>query len=230
MFVVYEDPSILLLNKPSGLVVNRSGTWEGNTLEDQLREYFSLEGEGIGERAGIVHRLDKDASGLLLVAKTEDSFRNLLGQFKNREVEKGYFALAYGKVEPERGLIDAPIGRNPKQRRKMAVVEGGKSAVTEFVVQRYFEKDGSHFTLLELYPRTGRTHQLRVHLTAFNYALVGDPLYSGGKRFRRDRKWCPRLFLHAFLLRFQHPETEEPEYFEIGLPEELLEVLESSMV
>ncbi|MEA2020404.1 MAG: RluA family pseudouridine synthase [Patescibacteria group bacterium] len=230
MFVVYEDPSILLVNKPSGLVVNRSDTWEGDTLEDQLRKYFSLADNGIGGRAGIVHRLDKDTSGLLLIAKKEKAFEKLLSQFKNREVEKGYFALSYGKVKPERGVIDAPIDRNPKQRRKMAVVEGGRSAVTEFVVQKYFEKGGKHFTLLELYPKTGRTHQLRVHLAAFNHALVGDPLYSGDKRFRRDKEWCPRLFLHAFSLRFRHPETGEFEYFEIGLPEELLDVLEGLVV
>ncbi len=230
MFIVYEDSTLLVVNKPSGLVVNRSNTWEGVTLEDQLRDYFSLEDEGVGGRAGIVHRLDKDSSGLLLVAKTEDAFKDLLQQFKDRDVEKGYYALVYGEVETEHGIIDAPLDRNPKHRRKMAVVEGGRRAVTEFIVHKYFRNQSGRFTLLELRPQTGRTHQIRVHMAAFNHALVGDPIYSGSKRYKRDKEWCPRLFLHAFALGFTHPQTGEHEYFEIGLPDELLDVLEESVL
>ena len=226
MFIIYEDTYLLVVNKPSGLVVNRTSTWKGGTLEDELREYLDIEGEGTGGRAGIVHRLDKDTSGLLLVAKEEGVFEDLTEQFKRRETKKIYLGLAYGRVEPREGLINAPIARNPKNRRKMAVVEGGRHSETYFEVRDYFKKDKRDFTFLELSPETGRTHQLRVHLAAFNHPLVGDTIYSGQKRTRKDADLFPRLFLHARFLGFWHPAQDTWVEYEAPLPEELQEVLD----
>ncbi len=227
MFVIYEDTYLLVVNKPSGMVVNRTATWKSGTLEDQLRGYLEIEGEGIGNRAGIVHRLDKDTSGLLLVAKDEEVFEDLTQQFKDRQVKKAYLGLVYGKLEPEEGIINAPLARNPKNRQKMAVVEGGRRAETYFKVLYFYKKDKRYFTFLELQPATGRTHQLRVHLAAFSHPLVGDTKYSGQKRTRKDADLFPRLFLHAAALGFWHPVQDEWVEYEAALPGELREVLDS---
>ncbi len=226
MFVIYEDTHLLVVNKPSGMVVNRTATWKSGTLEDQLRKYLEIEGEGIGNRAGIVHRLDKDTSGLLLVAKKEDIFENLTKQFKERAVKKVYVGLAYGEIGTIEGIINAPLARNPRNRRKMAVVEGGRRAETYFKVLDFYKKGERYFTFLELQPVTGRTHQLRVHLAAFSHPLVGDNIYSGQKRTRKDADLFPRLFLHAAVLGFRHPVQEEWVEHEAPLPEELEEILD----
>jgi len=226
MFVLYEDEIILVVNKPSGLVVNRSPTWDGDTLEDYIIEHLGIPGDGIGGRAGIVHRLDKDTSGALVVAKTEEAFENLSNQFRTRKVEKKYLGLSYGKVVPEKGLIDAPMGRNPKNRIKMAVVEGGRRAVTVYEVLNYYKKGKRFFSLLQLSPETGRTHQLRVHMTSLAHPLVGDRVYSGRKRYEQDSSWCLRLFLHAVYLEFNHPVNGERVGYEAPLPEMLQEIVD----
>jgi len=225
MNIVYEDDSILVVNKPSGLVVNRSETWGGKTLQGWLEDRFNLVDIGIGGRAGVVHRLDKGTSGLLVVAKTERAFASLQAQFKDRVVRKRYLALAYGTVLPKEGIIDAPLSRHPRHRRKIAVVEGGRSAVTHFRVRRYLKRGTQPLTFLEVAPKTGRTHQIRVHLAAFGNPLVGDILYGGRKRGRQGKEWCPRLFLHASYLGFNHPRTLRWVEFESELPSELAEVL-----
>jgi len=242
MEIVYEDSDLLVINKPPGLVVNRSETQRGRkTLQDWVDESLKLkaksqkrqEGE-FYERSGIVHRLDKDTSGLLVIAKTPEAFAELQRQFKEREVKKGYLALVHGRVEPPSGVIEKPIGRNPKDPRKFAVVEGGKEAVTEYRVvgvgPRTHLLGGSTLrstptTLLELKPRTGRTHQIRVHLKSLGHPVVGDKLYASRRQIREDKKFCPRQFLHAYRLGFSHPRTGEWLTFEVGLPEDLKDVL-----
>ncbi|MFW6110075.1 MAG: RluA family pseudouridine synthase [Patescibacteria group bacterium] len=232
MNIVYEDDFILVVNKPSGLVVNRSETWKGETLQDKLEDFFGLEDAGVGERAGIVHRLDKETSGLLLVAKDEDTFSFLQQQFKQRQVRKMYLALVHGKVEEERFIVDAAIARNPQDSMKFAVVEDGREAVTTFEVDERFVKGGEDFTLLRVFPYTGRTHQIRVHLCALNHPIVSDLRYGGSVRARADREWCNRLFLHAAYLNFVSLENAH-ERMEVtsSLPEDLiacLDLLESA--
>jgi len=237
--VVFEDKTILVVDKPSGLVVNRSITVKGRpTLQDWIEERFTAEDlfgrfdpeSDFVRRSGIVHRLDKDTSGLLLIAKTPEAFSNLQGQFKARKVKKSYRCLVHDKIREEVFVIDAPLARNPRNRQKFAVVAGGREARAKFKREAIFSKEvegrREHFSLLTVFPKTGRTHQIRVHLTALSHPIVSDPLYNGRKRLRRDRAWCPRMFLHATRLSFFHPETKEWVRLESELPEVLEGVLE----
>lgn len=241
MQIIYEDDSILVILKPAGQVVNRAETTKGEvTLQDELEGYFNIKKseEGIGGRAGIVHRLDKGTSGVLVVAKTEEAFVDLQAQFKKREVEKGYLALVHGKVKKREERIEAPIARNPKDRMKFAVVEGGRKAVTEYKVVRSLPPpsvgsrsagesavSSEEFSYLRVKPLTGRTHQIRVHLKHIGHPVVSDPLYLSRKRLKGDRRWCPRVFLHAESLGFKHPETGAWVRFEAELPEDLQKAL-----
>ncbi|MCG2686275.1 RluA family pseudouridine synthase [Candidatus Parcubacteria bacterium] len=237
--VVHEDNAVLVVDKPSGLVVNRSITVKGRpTLQDWVEERFAAEdlfGQFDAEsdfvrRSGIVHRLDKDTSGLLVLAKTPQAFGKLQAQFKKRLVKKTYRCLVHDKIREESFVIDAPLARNPRNRQKFAVVAGGREARAGFKLEKIFSKEIEgrleQFSLLTVFPKTGRTHQIRVHLTAFSHPIVSDPLYNGRKRLRRDLSWCPRMFLHATQLFFSHPETEEWVRFESKLPEVLERVLE----
>jgi 23S rRNA pseudouridine1911/1915/1917 synthase len=214
--VVHEDASLLVIDKPAGLVVHPgSGNWSGTMLNALLHH-----APGVGDlpRAGIVHRLDKDTSGLLVVAKTEPVQLALVRQLQARTVKRTYLALVRGKVKAA-GTIDAPIGRHPVQRTRMAVVAGGKPAITHYRVQRRFP---AH-TLLECDLETGRTHQIRVHLASIGHPLEGDPVYAGKARatFRRQA-------LHAWKLAFVHPVSGATVRFEAPMPadfEALLEVV-----
>src|SRR6185295_17797802 len=180
-------------------------------------------------RPGIVHRLDKDTSGLLVVAKTEEAHEQLAEQFRAREVFKSYVALVHGIVEPNDGSIEQPIARDPRNRVRMAVVRGGRTALSLFHVRRRFDR----FTLLDVEIKTGRTHQIRVHLTWLKHPVVGDEAYGGGRdnnvqdvRLRAQIRKLNRQFLHAEQLRFSHPKTGEPMQFMAPLPAELLGLLE----
>jgi len=181
------------------------------------------------QRSGIVHRLDKETSGVLLIAKTPEAFVELQRQFKDRETEKVYMGLVHGKVEPEKGEIDAPIGRNPRVRTKFAVIDSGREAVTSYnVLANFSSRDPERrlksattpeaFSLVEFYPKTGRTHQIRVHAKHIGHPIVSDYLYAGRKTTRNDRKWCPRLFLHAAKLSFTHPAAKKSMAVEAPLP------------
>ncbi len=224
---VFEDKNLLLLNKPAGLIVNRSQTAKESTLQDWLEKNLKNLPD-IGGRSGIVHRLDKETSGLILVAKTADAFEKLQRQFKEKKVEKHYLALAHGKVFPKKGVIKASIRRNPFDREKFGVFLGGREAETRYKILRYYDtRKLGKFTLLELTPKTGRTHQIRVHLKYLGYPVVGDDKYAGRKTARSDRRWCPRQFLHASFLVFRHPQTGKKLEFSCPLPDDLKKVLKT---
>ena len=233
--VISEDRSILVLDKPAGVVVNRAKTTKEKTIQDWVENYLKIKGRGIGERAGIVHRLDKETSGLLLVAKTPKAFENLQKQFKERKVEKQYLALVHGKVEPKQGAIEAPITRSPFDRKKFGVFLDGRPAKTNYKILRYYDMPASRdsfgmkilgkFSLLELLPETGRTHQIRVHLKYLGHSVVADEKYAGRKTARKDRQWCPRQFLHASHLAFTHPQTKKRVKFTSPLPLDLKNAL-----
>lgn len=222
--IIFEDNNLLVIDKPAGVVVNRAETTtKVETIQDWAEERIGEFGE-VGEfrdRGGIVHRLDKDTSGILIIAKTSEAFENLKNQFKNRTTVKKYLALVHGKVEPAQGAINAPIERNPFNRKHFGVFPGGREAVTQYQTYRTYKS----YTLLEVTPKTGRTHQIRVHLKYINYPVVADPIYGGRKNSQQDSKWCPRLFLHATQLQIKHPQTGKLMNFQSSLPSELATVL-----
>lgn len=211
--VVHEDDDLLVIDKPAGLVVHPgSGNWAGTMLNALLHHSPELRDL---PRAGIVHRLDKDTSGLLVVAKNEPAQADLVRQLQARTVKRTYLALVRGRIACG-GSVDAPIGRHPVHRTRMAVVEGGKPAVTHYRVREAFERH----TLLECDLETGRTHQIRVHLASLGHPLEGDPVYAG-----RAPKLLARQALHAWKLAFRHPRTGEAMRFESPPPRDLRELL-----
>jgi 23S rRNA pseudouridine1911/1915/1917 synthase len=229
--IVYEDTTLIVVNKQAGLVVHPAAGTPSGTLANALAYHFQqLPDAGTGLRPGIVHRLDRDTSGLLVVAKTEAALEHLSDQFRDRTVFKSYVALVHGRMLANSGRIDEPIGRDPTNRTRMAVVRSGRSALTLYRVRRSFER----FTLLDVELKTGRTHQIRVHLAWLKHPVVGDETYSGGRdntiqdpRLRTRIRSLGRNFLHAEKLGFVHPETRDPVKFEAPLPSELSEVLDS---
>jgi len=200
--VLYEDDVVLAINKPPGMVVHPApGHWSG-TLVSALLYRWPEPGEGLDPaRLGIVHRLDKDTSGVLLVARTARSLGALGRQFRAREVHKQYLALVVGTPKAERGVIDQPIGRHPSQRKKMTVRPQGRLATTRYEV---IERLGG-YSLVRAFPETGRTHQIRVHLAAIGNPIVSDPLYGGGRASGRDV--IGRQALHAEAIEFLHPDS-----------------------
>ena len=221
--IIFEDESILVLDKPSGWITNDASTTTTQpVLQTWLRENFKYPLIGDRERRdGIVHRLDKETSGLLLVAKTPKAFENLQSQFKERKVKKTYVALVHGRVKLDSGEISAPVGRLPWRRERFGVLPGGREAVTGYKVIRYYDTKRGNYSLVELFPKTGRTHQIRIHLKFIGHPIVGDYFYAGRKTAREDRTWCPRLFLHAGKISFFHPVTGKEVKFESELPKDL---------
>jgi len=213
---IFEDEDILIIEKPAGLTVNRSETAKEETLQDIIDKDFKIQ----VERSGIVHRIDKETSGLLIIAKTSESFTNLQKQFKERKVKKTYIALVHGELKGE-GEIKVPIGRLPWNRKRFGVLSGGREAVTKYRSVKLIPLNKEILTLLALYPETGRTHQIRVHLKYLNHPIFSDELYAGRKTARSDRKILPRIFLHAAKISFRHPKTGEMMNFESKLPQEL---------
>lgn len=230
--VVYEDADLLVVNKAAGMVVHPAvGNWHGTLVNAILYRCPDLEGVGGLHRPGIVHRLDKDTSGLILVAKNDRTHRILQTQFQAREVKKNYLALAYGRVTPASFMVDAAIGRDTRDRKRMAILPAGqgRAAVTRFEVRGYYDNRSAgrsapgDFTLMGCQPFTGRTHQIRVHLAYIRHPIVGDATY-GGKR--KPSLPCPRQFLHAERIRFRLPATGEDIEFTAPLPEDLQHVLD----
>jgi 23S rRNA pseudouridine1911/1915/1917 synthase len=226
--IVYEDDSLVVVNKPAGLVVHPASGTPSGTLANALAYHFKqLPDSGAGVRPGIVHRLDRDTSGLLVVAKTEAALENLSDQFRDRTVFKSYIALVHGRVLSDSGKIDQPLARDPSNRKRMAVVRGGRNALSLYRVRRAFPR----FTLLDVELKTGRTHQIRVHLAWLKHPVVGDETYGGGRdntiqdpQLRARIRNLKRHFLHAEKLAFTHPATKEVVKFESTLPAELSEL------
>ena len=217
--VLYEDDNIIVLNKPKGMVVHPANGNPDGTLVNAVMAICkdSLSGIGGEVRPGIVHRLDKDTSGVIVVAKNDKAHINLSEQIKNHEVEKTYIALVKGFVKENEATINMPIGRSIKDRKKMAVNKNGKNAVTHFKIIKRFK----NYTLLEVKIETGRTHQIRVHLSEIGYPIVGDAVYSNGKNEWKIEGQC----LHAKSLKFKHPITGKEMFIEAPLPEYFEEVI-----
>jgi 23S rRNA pseudouridine1911/1915/1917 synthase len=214
--VVYEDDDLLLVDKPAGLVVHPSPGHTAHTLVNALLAHCpDLANFGDAMRPGIVHRLDRDTSGLMIIAKNSVAQRYLINQFKARSVSKGYLVLVKGKLTPNQGIIDASVGRDPSNRKRMAVVSGGRQARTGYKVKEYL----GDYTLLEVITETGRTHQIRVHLSAIGYPVVGDPIY--GVR----SVYVKRQFVHAYRLGFHLPATGEYREFTSELPSDLKQAI-----
>ncbi len=229
--IIYEDESLAVINKPAGMVVHPGAGISGGTLANAIAHHFKLQsGDAKYEnRVGIVHRLDKDTSGLLVVAKTEEIHEKLSEQFREREVFKSYVALVHGAVEANAGEIDQPIAREKHNRTKMAIRAHGRNALSLWKVRKRFEK----FTLLNVEIKTGRTHQIRVHLMSINHPVVGDETYNAGRdktvkdlEVRQAIADLNRFFLHAERLSFTHPQTSERLEFYQPMPPELKNMVE----
>src|ERR1043165_365587 len=228
--IVHEDESLIVVNKPAGLVVHPAAGIHSGTLANALAYHFQqLPDSGAGVRPGIVHRLDRDTSGLLVVAKTEAPLEHLSDQFRDRTVFKSYEALVHGRVSAESGRIDQPLARDPTNRTRMAVVRGGRSALSLYRVRQKFDR----FTLLDVELKTGRTHQIRVHLAWLKHPVVGDETYGAGRdntiqdaKLRARVRNLGRQFLHAEKLAFTHPQTRERVEFISRIPAELAALLQ----
>jgi 23S rRNA pseudouridine1911/1915/1917 synthase len=218
--IVYEDSYVIVVNKPAGMVVHPAmGTPNGTLVNGLMHQVKDLSGINGVLRPGIVHRIDKDTSGLLMVAKNDVAHESLVNQLVEKTVTRRYIALVHGEIPHDRGTVDAPVGRDPKDRKKMAIVEGGKHAVTHFEVIERFQG----FTLVECRLETGRTHQIRVHMRYIGFPLAGDPQYG-------PRKTLPTPFgqyLHAAILGFDHPHTDEYLEFKAALPAHFEEILKT---
>lgn len=234
--IIFEDQNFSVIEKPAGVIVNKADTTKNiKTLQDWVENEFKIKNlkfnneekekyiidgysklEEFFDRSGIVHRLDKETSGIILVAKNPETFINLQKQFKNGQVKKKYIALVHGTIETD-GEIMEPIGRLPWNRKRFGIIPEGRYAKTNYKILKQY-KD---FTLLELTPITGRTHQIRVHLKHKGYPIFADELYAGRKTARNDRKVLDRHFLHACEITFLSPTTGVEVNFKSSLPEDL---------
>ncbi len=232
MKIVFEDNDILILNKDALITVNKSDTTiHEKTVQDWIEKNYTFfknsdKQSDFYKRAGIVHRLDKETSGILIVAKNNEAFEALQRQFKERKVEKAYLALVHGKMPLGEGEIRVPVGRLPWNRKRFGVLANGKEAVTKYTVlesEKLLLKKGieDFLSFLILHPKTGRTHQIRVHLKYINHPIFADLLYAGRKTARNDRKILPRLFLHAVEISFIHPKSKKKVFFKALPPLEL---------
>jgi 23S rRNA pseudouridine1911/1915/1917 synthase len=237
--IIFEDNDYAVINKPAGVTVNRAETTKNEqTIQDWAEKKFSITykvarskygdqdwnpEEDFYSRGGIVHRLDKETSGILLIAKTPSAFVNLQKQFRERLVKKTYTALAHGIISPKKGEIDVPVGRLPWNRNRFGVLPGGRESKTEYAVISYYQisDEREQLSFVELYPQSGRTHQIRVHLKYLNHPIFSDFLYAGRKTARKDRNYLSRVFLHAAIISFQKPSTGELVSYEAPLADEL---------
>lgn len=231
--VRYEDDDIIVLSKQAGLITHPNDDYRSGTLVNALIHRYGKEGlcnvQGADERLGIVHRLDADTSGIMLAAKTDDAGEYLMDEIRLRNVDRRYIALIHGIMNPDSGMIDAPIARNPNDRKSMAVIDNAsaRDAITTFKVLERFEA-GPHddgYTLIECKLYTGRTHQIRVHMQYIKHPIVGDPLYTAhGPKNQSAQLGLARQFLHSYRIAFKHPNGETLSFVD-SLPTDLLEAL-----
>ena len=212
--IVYEDNDLLIVNKPKGMVVHPSAGHKDGTLVNALLYHCELSSINGTIRPGIVHRIDKDTSGLLIVAKNDKAHVKLSEMIANKEVKRKYYALVHGSIKHDYGTIDAPIARNPKERKEMAVIDEGKPSITHFKVIDRFEK----YTLIECELETGRTHQIRVHMKSINHVILGDSTYGN------EDKNVKRQMLHAYKLEFLNPLDNKEYIFKGRLFDDFIEV------
>jgi 23S rRNA pseudouridine1911/1915/1917 synthase len=223
--IVYEDADLIVINKPAGMVVHPAAGHDSGTLVNAVLAHApDLRGVGEETRSGVVHRLDKDTSGLILVAKNLAARENLQRQFKSRLVHKVYLALVEGRLAPPQGLIDVPIGRDKQQRKRMGVAADGRPSRTAYRAVEFFQKDQRQYTLVEVKPQTGRTHQIRVHFAWLKFPIVGDTVYG---RRRKTTLPLQRQFLHAQSLTFNLPSDGREVTFTAPLPPDLAAALET---
>ncbi len=216
--IVYEDNDVLVVDKPAGLTVHpAAGNWTGTLVNAVLAHCPDLMGIKGTQRPGIVHRLDKDTSGLIVIAKNDTAQLSLSQQIKDRKIIKKYVTLVHGILTPEEGAIEGPIGRHPRDRKKMAIVSNGKDARTVYSVREYIDD----YTLIDISTETGRTHQIRVHLSSIGHPVVGDSTYGGKSMFIK------RQFLHASKLGFKLPSNDNFKELESPLPFDLEKTLEN---
>lgn len=222
--VLLDNKDFMVIDKPAGWIVNDAKTAKGQPIiQGWLNKFDYPIAKSHDLRAGIVHRLDKETSGCLIIAKTEKAFYALQAEFKDRVVKKRYVALVHGTPEPDHGEVNAPIGRLPWRRDRFGVLAEGRDAKTNYkVIIKY--KD---YSLVEFSPYTGRTHQIRVHAKYLGTPVVSDIFYAGRKTARKDRAFCPRLFLHAKYINFLDPESGDRVEVESPLPQELKKALSS---
>lgn len=229
--IVFEDEYLAVINKPAGMVVHPGAGVPNGTLANAIAWHFKLHipNSNLENRIGIVHRLDKDTSGLIVVAKDQETHEALSEQFHDRSVYKRYLTLVHGEIEENSGTVDAPIAREKHNRTKMGVRAHGRNALSLWKVKERFEK----FTLVEVEIKTGRTHQIRVHLAYINHPVVGDETYNSGRdksvanpQIRKAIQNLNRFFLHAEKLSFVHPKTNERLSFRLPLPKELTDFIE----
>jgi len=229
---LYEDKDLVVIGKPTGVVVNRAESVKTETIQDWVEANLTLYLSGTTpdddtfiQRSGIVHRIDKETSGLLIISKNQLAFRALQAQFKERTVHKTYIALVHDKISVDEGQINAPIERSPFNRQKFMASASGKASITRYKVLAHYELGKQIYCLIEVYPKTGRTHQIRVHFKHFGNVLVSDQKYAGRKRYKKDIVWCPRLFLHAARIQFTQPANHKVITVEQKLPEDLQKAL-----
>jgi 23S rRNA pseudouridine1911/1915/1917 synthase len=230
LYVIFEDPHIIVLNKPAGLVVHPApGNYTGTLVNALLYHYGSLPSQGSRtetderERAGIVHRLDKDTSGVIVIARTHEALRSLSAQFKSRVVKKRYLALVLGVIKKGSGTIEAGLGRHVKQRKKISVhTHHAREAVTAYIVKERFK----NVTLVEVEIKTGRTHQIRVHMAHIGHPVLGDQVYGGTKVMKHGAVDIPRQMLHAETLSILHPDTGTPLSFTAPPPADMAVIIE----
>ena len=216
--IVYEDESVIVVNKPQGMVVHPAPGNPDGTLVNGLLYHCSLSSINGVIRPGIVHRIDKDTSGLLIVAKTNEAHESLAAQLKERKALRRYQCIVNGNIKEDSGTVDKPIGRHPIDRKRMAVIDGGREAVTHFKVLERF----GQYTLVECVLETGRTHQIRVHMASIGHSIVGDPVYG----IKKERFKTNGQLLHAKTIGFSHPATGEMMEFDSELPDYFVTILE----